>query len=122
MHIFRVSPEAREHVYCEEMPNPFICDFVAEQPNIEGRKFFVHGTDANGNLANVPSSFSAPLDTAVPGEGVHAWDVEGAVDVSVWDNPVLIEGLYDGMMIYCIISFEQKGENLNSYLVFRRSL
>lgn len=120
MHIFRVSPKAREHVYCEEMPNPFICDFMEEQPNIEGRKFFVHGTDADGNLANVPSSFSAPLDTAVPGEGVHAWNNAGAADVADWDEPILIEGLYDGMMNYCIISFEQKGKNLNSHLFFCR--
>lgn len=96
MHIFRVSPKSREEVFCEDMPNPFICEFVEEQPNIEGRKFFVHGTDKDGNLANVPSSFSAALDTAVPGEGVHAWDFENTAEVSDWDKPLLIEGLYDG--------------------------
>ena len=107
MHIFRVSPKEREQVYCEEMDGPFICDFNATQPNIEGRKFFVHGTDKDGNLANVPSSFSAALDTAVPGEGVHAWDIEGAADVLAWNEPLLIEGLYDGMNLFCYLLQQQ---------------
>ena len=94
--MFRVSPKDRENVYCKDMFNPFICTFTSEQPNVEGRKFFVHGTNADGNLANVPEKFSAVLDTAVPGEAVHAWDVDSAAPVADWSEPLLIEGLYDG--------------------------
>lgn len=110
MHLFRVSPEEREQTYCKEMLNPFACNPYKEQPNIEGRKFFLFGRDANGDLANVPQNFSLDLKSGVPGEGIHVWNVEGqkewegekvwteesTSDVASWTEPVLVEGLYNG--------------------------
>ena len=43
----------------------------------------------------------------MPGEAVHAWDIGGAVDVSAWLEPLLIEGLYDGMNLFCYLLQQQ---------------
>ena len=95
LHIFRVTPEDRQDVCCV-MDGPFVCAPLADQTYSNGKKFYVWGTDTDGNLANVPATFSGTTDTAVPGEASHAWDLGGAQDVADWDKPILIEGLYDG--------------------------
>jgi hypothetical protein len=78
------------------MEGPFVCAQLAEQTYSNGRKFFVWGMDSDGKIANVPATYSAPTDTAVPGEGSHAWDFNAAQNVADWDKPILIEGLYGG--------------------------
>lgn len=97
LHTFRITPKERENIYCENMLDPFICNFEEEQPNVEGRKFFHFNTDAiTGKVANVPANFTAHLDSAVPGEGVHIYDQDSAQKVADWDRPQLIQGLYNG--------------------------
>mmetsp|Transcript_32246 Transcript_32246/g.55023 ORF Transcript_32246/g.55023 Transcript_32246/m.55023 type:complete len:349 (-) Transcript_32246:132-1178(-) len=98
LHIFRVTPEERLNARCPGgMLNPFICDFPPfEQPTPEGRAFFVWGKDTNDAVANVPDTFMAATDTAVPGEAVHSWNHNLSVPVAEWFEPQLIMGLYDG--------------------------
>jgi len=98
LHVFRVTPEERLNARCADgMANPFICDFPPfEQPTPEGRAFFVWGKDTNDAVANVPDTFTAATDTAVPGEAVHSWDHNLSVPVADWFDPQLIMGLYDG--------------------------
>eukprot|EP00984_Skeletonema_dohrnii_P026885 scaffold16280_cov115-Skeletonema_dohrnii-CCMP3373.AAC.5 len=89
LHVFRVTPEERLNVRCPGgMFNPFICDFPPfEQPTPEGRAFFVWGKDTNDTVANVPDTFMAATDTAVPGEAVHTWDHDLSVNVTEWFDP-----------------------------------
>lgn len=102
MHIFYVTPEDRLNTQCTMAPefpdSEFICAYPIEgQSEFDGRKYFVWGTDNNGDIANIPNGTSPALDTAVPGEGVHAWDQDGAVSPATdWFNPLLVTGLYDG--------------------------
>jgi len=98
MHIFRITPKQREKLSCD-MLNPFICTFpsIAEQTTVTGKKYFVVGVDAEtGKIVNAPDTHEYGVDTAVPGEGLHAWNVTGAADVEDWDEPILITGLYGG--------------------------
>lgn len=95
IHVFYVTPKDRMNAFCK-MANPFICSPLDEQTYPNGRKFYVWGTDPDGAIANIPDSFTPGLDTAVPGEAVHAWDQAGAEDVADWFDPLLIMGLYDG--------------------------
>lgn len=95
IHIFRVTPEERQAACCV-MDGPIICAQLAEQTYSNGRKFFVWGMDSDGKIANVPATYSAPTDTAVPGVGLHAYDANAAQNVADWDKPILIEGLYGG--------------------------
>ena len=98
MHIFRIPPEERETMSCD-MLNPFICSFPPEniQSSLSGKKYFhvakVEGTDF---IANTPEIFTHGIDTAVPGEGLHAYDHVNLVPVQSWFDPVLIIGTYDG--------------------------
>ena len=81
--------------FCD-MDGPFICDAdVTKQTAVEGRKYFVWGTDSNGDIANIPIESSAFINTAVPGEGIHTWD-DSTGAVADWVDPLLIVGLYDG--------------------------
>jgi hypothetical protein len=81
------------------MDGPFACASLDQQTYSNGRKFYVWGMDAEGAVANVPETFSTTLETAVPGEATHAWDLDAAQNVAEWDKPILIEGLYGGMYL-----------------------
>ena len=98
MHIFCITPEERESLLCD-MLNPFICKFppADTQSTVTGRNYFVVGKDAeSGQLANAPDTHTYDLDSAVPGEGLHAWNHTGAASVGDWFNPLLVTGLYGG--------------------------
>ena len=98
MHIFRITPEERDSLVCE-MDNPFICMFPPAyvQSSTTGKNYFILGLDAtSGMIANAPETHVYDVATAVPGEGLHAWNRTDAADVDDWFNPLLITGLYGG--------------------------
>mmetsp|Transcript_21359 Transcript_21359/g.43106 ORF Transcript_21359/g.43106 Transcript_21359/m.43106 type:complete len:323 (-) Transcript_21359:135-1103(-) len=98
LHIFRISTETRESLTCD-MLNPFICKFPPTdiQSTISGKKYFIVGKEAeSGLIVNAPATHTYDLDSAVPGEGLHAWDHAEAAPVGDWINPLLITGLYGG--------------------------
>jgi len=107
VHIFRVTTEDRQGAVCD-MGNPFTCEPLENQSEeIGGRKFYVHGRDTNGNVANIPDTFDLDLTAAVPAEGVHAWDFENVLDdandITSWNKPILVVGLYDGKFLFLCI-------------------
>ena len=108
VHIFRVSTKEREMAVCD-MAGPFTCKPLAEQTEAIGRKFYVHGRDINGDVANIPSTFGVDNTSAVPGEGVHVWDFDNVLDVpgdnTSWNKPILVMGLYDGNTLYYNIRY-----------------
>ena len=98
LHIFRITPEERESLFCD-MLNPFICKYPPAdiQPTVTGRNYFVVGKDAeSGQIANAPDTHTLTLDSAVPGEGLHASNLTEAASVEDWVNPILVTGLYGG--------------------------
>jgi len=96
LHAFRVSTKDRQEVNCDVMADPFSCSYTVPQQTPEGRRFFVHAVDADGNLANVPSNFKLKLDAAIPSEGLHVFDKDGAPNAEDWKEPILIMGSYHG--------------------------
>ena len=101
MHIFRMTPTKRESLECD-MLNPFICKFPTPeekeiQSEISGKNFYVVSTNAaTGRIVNAPDTHGFHIDSAVPGEGLHAYNVSGAVSTQEWFDPILVTGLYGG--------------------------
>jgi hypothetical protein len=98
VHFFRITPEKRESLVCD-MLNPFICKFppIFNQSSVTGRNYFVVAKEAgSGLIANAPATHEYRLDSAVPGDGLHAWDQNASAPVADWLNPILITGLYGG--------------------------
>ena len=95
-HIFRITPEQRDSLTCD-MLNPFICKFPPDQiqTSLSGKKFFIVAKEAgSGLIANAPPTHTYAMDSAVPGEGLHAWDQAAAELTPDWVNPLLVTGLY----------------------------
>lgn len=78
LHTYRVTPEERLAATCE-MNSPFTCDTLEAQTEPNGRKFYVFGTGTDGEVANIPTFATERPDTAVPGEGTHAYDREVSI-------------------------------------------
>jgi len=102
-HFFRATPREREIATCTMIPGTPICDFPGSgsprpvQSTPSGRAYFVQSHDLDTNkVANMPSTFSSDLATAVPGEGVHAWDFDKVTNQNNWTEPILILGTYNG--------------------------
>jgi len=119
MHIFRISPEERQTLTCD-MLDPFICKFPPKtQSTIAGKKFFVIGSEAGSKrIVNAPENYTYQLDSALPGEGLHAFNNAAAAPVLDWFNPLLIMGLYDGQISFWESMFPAEfvsGEMVNSY-------
>lgn len=95
-HIFRITPEERDSLTCD-MLNPFICKFPPSdiQSSISGKKYFIVAKEAeSGLIANAPATHTYDLDSAVPGEGIHAWDHDATELTENWVKPLLVTGLY----------------------------
>jgi len=102
-HFFRATPHEREISTCKMIPGAPVCDFPGSgspspvQSTPSGRAYFVQSHDLDTDkVANMPSTFSSNLSTAVAGEGVHAWDFDKVTDQNNWTEPLLIIGTYDG--------------------------
>jgi len=107
-HLYRVTPDQRASMACDLVPGAPICAFPGGPPpdtqtTSSGRKFFIVSTVVgtpdhpdNGKIANMPQGYAVDFTTALPGSGVHAYDMAAAVDVAAWTDPLLVIGSYNG--------------------------
>lgn len=109
-HLYRITSTQRDLMSCDILQGAPICDFLGAplpggqtQTTYAGKKFFAvgkvtAGSDAN-KIANMPELFTVDLGSAVPHSGIHVYDINGAVDVVDWTDPVLIIGSYDSQVV-----------------------
>jgi hypothetical protein len=125
-HFYRATLHELEVATCDMVPDAPICAFPG-MPNASspvqstnsGRAFFVIGHDYDTNKpANLPDKFEPDFASAVPKQGLHAYDPEAVTDQDDWVAPTLVMGTYDGGIIFwepmSPLSFHT-GDTNNSY-------
>ena len=104
-HLYRITSAQRDLMSCVLIPGAPICDFGDQtQTTYAGKKFFAVGKVTAGSdadkIANMPELFTVDLESAVPHSSIHVYDIDGAVDVGLWTDPVLIIGSYDSQIAH----------------------
>jgi hypothetical protein len=116
-HLYRITSAQRDLMSCVLIPGAPVCAFPGgtfpdrtpfpEQTTFAGKKFFAVGTVTAdpthpdyGKIANMPDNFQVDLGSAVPHSSIHVYDINGAVPVDQWTNPVSIMGSYDSQIVH----------------------
>jgi hypothetical protein len=109
-HLYHTTSAQRDLMTCDLIEGAPVCAFPGgpppgDQTTSAGSKFFAVGTVVaappdNGKFANMPGNFTVDLGSALPHSGIHVYDVDGAVDVVDWTNPMLVMGSYDSKIAF----------------------